>query len=57
MGYSPWGCKESDTTEHVHTHTTHTHTHVHAHTQAEGGADPGQLGAGGVTDQEVESRS
>ena len=56
-GYSPWGCKESDTTEHVHTHTTHTHTHVHAHTQAEGGADPGQLGAGGVTDQEVESRS
>ena len=20
-GYSPWGCKESDTTEHTHTHT------------------------------------
>ena len=30
--YSPWGCKESDTTEvtsHSHTHThTHTHTHI-----------------------------
>ena len=25
MGYSPWGHKESDTTEHTHTHT-HTHT-------------------------------
>ena len=21
MGYSPWGCKELDTTEHTHTHT------------------------------------
>ena len=20
MGYSPWGCKESDMTEHIHTH-------------------------------------
>ena len=72
--YNPWGCKESDTTEHVHRHTTHTrtrtqhihvhahmythvHAHIHAHTQAEGGADPGQLGAGGVADQEVGSRS
>ena len=27
-GYSPWGHKESDTTEHVHTHT-HTHTPMH----------------------------
>ena len=27
VGYSPWGCKESDTMEHVHTHT-HTHTHT-----------------------------
>ena len=26
MGYSPWGHKESDTTE------THTHTHTHTHT-------------------------
>ena len=29
-GYSPWGRKESDTTEgltHIHTHT-HTHTHT-----------------------------
>ena len=25
MGYSPWGCKESDMTKHTHTHT-HTHT-------------------------------
>ena len=28
MGYSPWGCKESDTTEQL----THTHTHTHTHT-------------------------
>ena len=27
MGYSPWGCKESDTSEHKHTHT-HTYTHT-----------------------------
>ena len=25
VGYSPWGCKESDTIEHTHTHT---HTHI-----------------------------
>ena len=25
MGYSPWGCKESNTTERL----THTHTHTH----------------------------
>ena len=25
VGYSPWGRKESDMTEHTHTHT-HTHT-------------------------------
>ena len=30
---SPWGCKESDTTEHAHTHMhAHTHTHTHTHT-------------------------
>ena len=28
VGYNPWGCKESDTTEHVHTHTQCTHTHT-----------------------------
>ena len=28
MGYSPWGYKESDTTEPLSTHT-HTHTHTH----------------------------
>ena len=28
-GYSPWSCKELDTTEHRHTHI-HTHTHTHA---------------------------
>ena len=22
VGYSPWGCKESDMTEHPHTHNT-----------------------------------
>ena len=27
VGYSPWGCKESDMTEYTHTHT-HTHTHI-----------------------------
>ena len=27
-GYSPWGCNESGTTEHVHTHI-HTRTHTH----------------------------
>ena len=27
LDYSPWGCKESDTTERAHTHT-HTHTHT-----------------------------
>ena len=27
MGYSPWGLKESNMTEHVRTHT-HTHTHT-----------------------------
>ena len=29
-GYSSWGLKELDVTEHVHTHT-HTHTHTHSH--------------------------
>ena len=34
-GYSPWGCKESDTTEWLtHIGNTHTHTHTHTHTQA-----------------------
>ena len=28
-GYSPWVCKESDTTESLST-TTHTHTHTHS---------------------------
>ena len=32
VGYSPWGHKESDTTEHVRAYT-HTHTHTHTHTQ------------------------
>ena len=27
MGYSQWGCKESDMTEYTHTHT-HTLTHI-----------------------------
>ena len=31
-GYSPWGCKESDTTERLSAHT-HTHTYTHAHTR------------------------
>ena len=31
-GYSPWGCKELDTTEQLSVYThTHTHTHTHAH--------------------------
>ena len=32
VGYSLWGRKESDTTEHTHMYT-HTHTHTHTHTQ------------------------
>ena len=28
MGYSPWGCKDLDTTEQL------THTHTHTHTQS-----------------------
>ena len=28
VGYSPWGCKEVDTTEQL----THTHIHTHTHT-------------------------
>ena len=31
VGYSPWGCKESGTTEGLSTHA-HTHTHTHTHT-------------------------
>ena len=36
VGYSPWGCKESDTTEqlstYAHAHVyAHTHTHTHTH--------------------------
>ena len=35
-GYSPWGLKESDTTERACAHAdTHTHTHTHTHTWAE----------------------
>ena len=31
-GYSRWGHKESDMTEHTHAHKhTHTHTHTHTH--------------------------
>ena len=29
VGYSPWSCKELDTTEQL----THTHTHTHIHKQ------------------------
>ena len=32
-GYSPWGCKESDTTEHLRHTCAHTHTHMQTHTQ------------------------
>ena len=34
VGYSLWGCKESDTTEHTHM-CTHTHTHTHTHTMCQ----------------------
>ena len=27
VGYNPWGCKDSDTTERL----THTHSHTHTH--------------------------
>ena len=39
VGYSPWGCKESDTTKQLHLSliyiyivSIHTHTHTHTHT-------------------------
>ena len=32
VDYSPWGCKESDVTDHTHTHT-HTYTYTQTHTQ------------------------
>ena len=28
-GYSPWGCKEVDTTEHLHVCACDTHAHIH----------------------------
>ena len=31
VGYSPWSCEESDTTE----ATEHTHTHIHTHTHTQ----------------------
>jgi len=31
-GYSPWGRKESDTTEHMMDGWIHTHTHIYTHT-------------------------
>ena len=32
VGYSPWGCKELDTTELLSAYTyTHTHTNTHSH--------------------------
>ena len=35
MGYSPWGHKESHTTEQTHAHSSVlTHTHTHTHTQS-----------------------
>ena len=34
VGYSPWGCKESDTTEQQSVRTcTHVYTHTHTHTE------------------------
>ena len=32
VSYSPWGCKESDTTEDMYVRA-HTHIHIHSHTQ------------------------
>ena len=29
MGHSPWGCKESNATEHKHTHTCKSYTFLH----------------------------
>ena len=37
MDYSPWGRKESDTTEQLNNNNKrviHTHTHTHRHTRA-----------------------
>ena len=50
VGYSPWGCKESDTTEqlstYAHAHVyAHTHTHTHTHTISKGQRKNLQLSA------------
>ena len=29
VGYSPWGCRESDTTEHAHTHVYQLDAFIH----------------------------
>ena len=42
MGYSPWGRKESDTTEQLRTDT---HTHTHTHTQHTLSPGPHQNGS------------
>ena len=36
VGYSPWGCKELDTTEPSHPKHTHTHTHTRARARTHG---------------------
>ena len=36
VGYSPWGCKESDMTERT---CVHTHTYIHTHTHTDLGGD------------------
>ena len=56
-GYSPWGRKKLDMTEHMHT-CTQTHTHTHTHRDSDRRGDQGwdrdvqQLGAQRVPTQE-----
>ena len=52
LGYSPWGCKESDTTEWLNHHILYTHTcnactHMYSFTVAEVYPRPGALKAHG----------
>ena len=40
IGYSPWGRKESDTTERLHFHFSNTHTHIHTYTHVSSSWNP-----------------
>ena len=47
MGYSPWGLKELNMTEHAHTHT-HTHTHTRFQVGSLSNSQKGGRGGGSI---------